>query len=63
MPTVLSYVLWLMFVSGFESHSLRHIFNDLKWVPVQLQSDYAGLRTFCAKRSCAFRMSSGITSP
>src|SRR6266852_209260 len=23
MPTVLSYVLWLMFVSGFESHSLR----------------------------------------
>jgi len=24
MPTVLFYVLWLMFVSGFESHSLRH---------------------------------------
>jgi hypothetical protein len=25
MPTVLCYVLCLMFVSGFESHSLRHI--------------------------------------
>jgi hypothetical protein len=30
MPTVLCYVLWLTSVSGFESHSLRHIFNGLE---------------------------------
>ena len=28
--------------------ALRHIFNDLRWFPVQVQSDYAGLRTQCA---------------
>jgi hypothetical protein len=33
LPSAALYVVELMFAGAFESHSLRHIFNDLSWVP------------------------------
>ena len=47
MPTVLSYVLCLTSVSGFESHSLRQSFCFLRFNPHQYHHQYhsAGFHT------------------